>query len=228
MMRRFGVLVQRLALSLRVDGLGATLRQVWRHLFGAESRYVFVQLLKAPPTPLQLPVEMNGLVVRQMTARDREERRVARHEPPDMDRLALGVVATRHNQIVGAAWYTDTVTPAQPWYAATEPHVIRPALLDANLFVVPGEKAAGWAISKSATDALASTGVRSTVALVSVHNKRSILLLRLFGAKIVARLSVRRRFGYTTTVVEPTFADTDTAVRTPTNESTRARDQITP
>ncbi len=185
---------------------------MWLRLFGTEERYVFVQHLKQPDAPVELPIETNGVVVRQMTDRDRADIRIKRHEPHDNDPLAEAVVATRHDRIVGAAWYTDSVNAEQPWYRVVEPHLILPALFDANIFVVPGDKAAAWAISKYATDRVASTGVRSTVALVGAHNKRSILLLRLLGAKIVARISIRHRFGSTTTVVEPVATDRHAAV----------------
>lgn len=212
---------QRSLLSLQVDGLGPTIRRGWTRLFGTEDRYVFVQYLKPPAAPFELPIETNGVVVRQLSESDRADVRIKRHEPHDNDRLAEAVVATRHGQIVGAAWYTDSVNAGQPWYRAVEPHLILPALFDANIFVVPGDKAAAWAISKYATDRVASTGVRSTVALVGTHNKRSILLLRLLGAKIVARISVRHRFGSTTTVVEPVATDQHAAVsrKTPRTEA---------
>jgi hypothetical protein len=204
--------VRRLLLSLRVDGLRPTLQRIWAGLFGTEDRYVFVQYYTPPATPIVLPVEMNGVVVRRLTASDAQDLQIKWHEPRDVDRVAVAVVATRQGQIVGAAWYTDAVTPDQPWYQAVQPHLALPALSDANLFVVPGDKAAGWAISKIATDQVASRGVRSTVALVSTHNKRSIFLLRLLGAKIVARIRIRRWFGYTTTAVESVAADQDAAV----------------
>ena len=202
----------RFLLSLQADGLGPTISRLWTRLFGSEDRYVFVQYLKPPATPVEFPIETNGVVVRQLTESDRADIRIRRHEPHDVDRLAAAVVATRQGQIVGAAWYTDSVTAEQPWYRAVQPHLILPALFDANIFVVPGDKAAAWAISKHATDRVASTGVRTTVALVGTHNKRSILLLRLLGAKIVARIWVRHWCGYTTTVVAPVTADQNAAV----------------
>jgi hypothetical protein len=199
-------------LNLRVDGFVATIRRAWTHLFGTEHRYVFVQYMKPPSGQTALPVETNGIMVRRMTPHDLKDVRVRRHEPQEADRLTLGVVATRQGQIVGAAWYTDSVTPAQPWYPIVEPHLHPPAWFDANIFVVPGDKGAGWAISKNVTDAVALAGVRSTVALVGVDNKPSIFLLRLLGAKLVGRLSVRHRLGYTTTVVAPVTQDKDSAL----------------
>ena len=205
-------LLRRSLLSLRADGLRPTCATAWARVFSTQSRYVFVQPLKTPRVPVRLPVETNGLLVRQMTARDRSDVRVRWHEPSDVDRLALGLVATRSGHIVGAAWYTDSVTPAQPWYDVVEPYLIRPAWFDANLFVQAGEKGAAWAISKNAADVLASTGIGSTVAVVGSHNAPSILLLRLCGAKIVARMSVRRRFGHGTVVVEPVTEDRSAAL----------------
>ena len=198
------------------------MRRAWAHVFGTEHRYVFVQYMDPPSGQTALPVEMNGILVRQMTSDDLRDLRVRRHEPQDADRLALGVVATRQGQIVGAAWYTDSVSPAQPWYPIVEPHLRHPAWFDANTFVVPGDKGAAWAISKSATDAVALAGVRSTVALVGVDNKPSIFLLRLLGAKIVARMTVRRWLGYPTAVVEPVAEDRDAAIAAPAKAETRA------
>jgi hypothetical protein len=206
------VLLRRTLLSLQVDGLGPTMRRAWTYLFGTEHKYVFVQYMKTPATQVALPVEANGIVVRQMAERDLKDVRVRRHEPDDVDHLALGVVATRQEEIVGAAWYTDSVSPAQPWYPIVQPHLRHPAWFDANIFVIPGEKAAGWAISKNATDAVALAGVRSTVALVGVDNKPSIFLLRLLGARLVGRLSIRHRLGYSTTVVAPVTQDKDSAL----------------
>jgi hypothetical protein len=206
------VLLRRTLLSLQVDGLGATMRRAWTYLFGTEHKYVFVQYMKAPATQVALPVEANGIVVRQMAERDLKDVRVRRHEPHDVDRLALGVVATRQDEIVGAAWYTDSVSPAQPWYPIVQPHLRHPAWFDANIFVIPGEKGAAWAISKNATDAVALAGIRSTVALVGVDNKPSIFLLRLLGAKLVGRVSIHHRLGYTTTAVTPVMQDKDSAL----------------
>jgi len=200
-------LLGRSVLSLRVDGLGPSMRHAWARSFGTDCRYVFVQHLKPPLAPVTLPVEAKGVIVRQMTERDRDDPRVRRHEPRDDGPIALGVVATRNGQIVGASWYTDGVTPAQEWYRVVEPHLIRPAWYDANIFVVPGEKGAAWTLFKTATDVVASAGIRCTVALVGVQNAPSILQLRLLGAKVVARRTVRRRLGYRTSVVEPVTED---------------------
>ena len=203
---------ERFVLSVRVHGLASTVRRAWTHLFGTEDRCVFVQYHKPPSVPVELPVEVKGLIVRHMTEHDRRDAWVRRHEPDDIGCLAEAFVATRREQIVGAAWYTHSVTPAQPWYRAAEPHLVPPAWLDANLFVVPGDKGAAWAISKTAADYLGAAGIRSTVALVAAHNKRSILLLRLLGAKMVARISLRHWFGQTSAVVEPVAQDQHNAV----------------
>jgi hypothetical protein len=215
-------LLRRAVLSLRVEGLRPTIRYAWARVSSTEDRYLFVQHLKLPPVPVTLPVEVNGIVVRQMTAHDRDDLRVRRREPREADRLLLGVVGTRNGQIVGAAWYTDYVSPAQPWYRAVEPHLIQPALYDTNIFAVPGEKGAAWTIFKTATDVLATRGIRSTVAVVGVRNTPSILLLRLLGAKIAARMTVRRWLGYRIDVVEPVTEDKDTAIAAPTKAETRA------
>jgi hypothetical protein len=221
--RRPGAALSRLLLSLRVDGLAPTVKRAWTHLFGTEERYVFVQYLTPPAAPVEFPIETNGLVVRQMMESDLRDPRVKRHEPHEVDRLREAVVATRQGQIVGAAWYTDSVTAEQPWYRAVEPHLIRPAWFDANIFVVAGDKGAAWAISKHATDRVATQGVRCTVALVGARNKRSILLLRLLGAKMVAQMSVRHWFGRTTVAVEPIAKDQHAAVTTPGGRITGAQ-----
>ena len=210
----------RTLLSLQVDGLVATAKRVRTHMLGREERYVFVQHLEPPSKPVQLPVETQGVVIRQMTKEDRTDTRVRWYEPVDVHRLALGVVATREGRIAGAQWFTDSVTPDQPWYQAVEPHLIPPARFDANTFAVPGDRSVAWALVKTATDALATAGVRSTVALVGTENKRSIFLLRLSGAKIVARMQVRHLFGHRTTSVELVAEDKDTATRTAANNRT--------
>lgn len=200
-------LLLRWRLFVRVDGLRPTLARAWIRLFGSEDRYVFVQQLKAPAVPVTLPVEMNGMVVRQMTARDRDNLRLRRQEPREVDDLALGFVVTRDDQIVGAEWYTDSVHPGEEWYPVVEPHLIPPAWFDANMFVVSGEKGAAWALFKTATGVVATSGIGCTVALVGARNKPSIFLLRLFGAKIVGRIKIRYRFGRRISVVEPVTED---------------------
>src|SRR5207247_2492062 len=115
--------------------------------------------LQAPPTRVELPLEINGVVVRHMTESDLTNILLRRSQPRDLRRPAEAVVATRAGLIVGAAWYTSSVTPEQPWYHAVEPHLILPARATASFFVVPGDKAAAWAIARSATDQLASSGV---------------------------------------------------------------------
>jgi hypothetical protein len=205
--------LERVALSVQVDGLRSTLGRLWMHLVGTEDRCVFVQYFKPPAHPIELPVEVKGFVVRAMTEADRRDARVRRHEPAEVAQIAAGFVATRDERIVGAAWYTDSVNGEQPWYQVVQAHLAPPAWFDANIFVVAGEKGAAWAISKAAADSLGAAGIRSTVSVVGAHNKPSILLLRLLGAKMVARLSVQHRFGRTTTVVHA-VSDQDNAVTT--------------
>jgi hypothetical protein len=125
------------------------------------------------------------------------------------------MVATRQGRIVGAVWYTKSVAVEQPWHVAVEPHLVQPALLTSNIFIVPGDKAAAWALAKSATDQLAATGVRTIVGLVQSHNTPSILMSRLLGARMVARMSVRYWFGRAKAVVEPVTVDKDPAITTP-------------
>ena len=208
---------------LRADGSGTTFKRIWRRLFGQEHRYVFVRHLKPPATPVEFPIEVNGVVVRPMTEGDLTDPQVRQYQPRDLRHLTEAVVATRAGKIVGAAWYTG-VTPAQPWYAVIRPHLVTPACLTENIFIVPGDKAAAWAIAKGATDRLATTGVRTIVGLIGSHNKPSILMSRLLGSKMVAEISVRHRFGCGTTVVEPVTTDRDAAVTTSkdtTSEQTR-------
>jgi hypothetical protein len=200
-------LLLRLRLIARVDGLRPALVRAWSRLFGSEERYVFVQQLKPPAAPVTLPVETNGMIVRQMTARDRDNLPLRRQEPWEINDLALGFVITRDDQIIGAEWYTDSVRPGEEWYPVVEPHLLPPAWFDANMFVVPGEKGAAWALFKTATDVVATSGVRCTVALVGTRNKPSIFLLRLLGAKIVGRIKVRYRFGRKISVAEPVTED---------------------
>ncbi len=210
-------MLQRALLSLRVDGFGPSVRRAVSRCFGTEQACVFVRHLKPLPTAVTLPVETNGIVVRSMREDDLLDLRVKRYEPRDIARLSEAVVATRNGHIVGAAWYTDSVSAEQPWYRAVEPHLIRPARLTANIFVVPGDKGAAWAIAKSASERLATIGVRSIVGVVGAQNNRSILMSRLLGAKMVARMSVRHRFGRTTTVVEAVVDDRDAGVTVPDN-----------
>jgi hypothetical protein len=125
------------------------------------------------------------------------------------------MVATRQGRIVGAVWYTKSVAVEQPWYVAVEPHLVQPALLTSNIFVVPGDKAAAWVLAKSATDQLAATGIQTIVGLVESHNTPSVLMSRLLGARMVARMSVRYWFGCAKAVVEPVSVDKDPAITTP-------------
>jgi hypothetical protein len=211
------LLLRSLILSVRLDGPGATVKRIRAHLFTQEQRYVFVRHLQPPLTPVELPAETNGIVVRYMNDGDLADLHIRRYHPPHLRRPYEAMVAARAGQIVGAAWYTDAVTADQPWYRAVEPHLILPARLHENMFVRPGDKAAAWAIAKTATDRLATTGVRTIVGVIGSHNKPSILMSRLLGARMVAQLTVRHRFGRTTTVVEPVTSDRDAAITTPKN-----------
>jgi hypothetical protein len=211
---RAAALLSRAILSLRMDGLRLTLRRARTHLFGVEHYYVFVRHLEPPPEAVEFPIEANGIVVRAMTERDRADILIRRREPRAVQGPCEGMVATRDGRIVGAAWYADTVTAKQPWYRTAEPHLILPARLTASMFVVPGDKGAAWALTKSASDRLASAGVRSIVGLVGVGNARSVVMSRLLGAKMVARVSVRYRLGRRLTTVETVATDSDTGIAT--------------
>lgn len=198
--------------GLRIDGLGPTIRRARTHLFGEQRSYVFVRHPNPPSVPVEFPVETNGIAVRQMTERDRADARIRRYEPRDIQGPCEAMLATRGSQIVGAAWYTDAVTAEQPWYQAVEPHLIPPARFAANIFVVPGDQAAAWALAKSATDRLATMGVRTIVGLVGTQNTRSVLMSRLLGAKMVARVCVSYWFGRRTTTIEPVSTDNDAGI----------------
>ncbi len=207
------MLARSFILSLRTDGVRATLTLAWQRLHGDQDFYVFVRRLTPPATPVVLPVEANGVTLRRAQAADRRDLHVQRHEPRDARAAAGDVfVATRQGRVVGAAWYVDAVTPAQPWYEAVAPHVTAPARFTANIYVQPGEKGAAWALAKTASDVLAAGGVRSIVGMVGVANKPSILLTRMLGGRIVARLHMRHRWGRRTITVEPTGADRTPAV----------------
>ena len=208
------MLLRSLILSLRLDGPGATVKRIGAYLFGQEQRYVFVRHLRPPSTPVELPTETNGIAVRYMMGSDLANIHIRRYQPRNLRHPYEAVVAARAGQIVGAAWYTDAVTADQPWYRAVEPHLIPPARLHENMFVLPGDKAAAWALAKTATDRLATTGIRTIVGVIGSHNKPSILMSRLLGGRMVARMSVRRRFGHSTTVVEAVTNDRDAAVAT--------------
>ena len=198
------MLARSFLLSLRTDGLRPTLALVWRRLYATQEFYVFVRRLMPPATPVVLPADANGVTLRRAQTADRRDLQVRRHEPPDARGAAVDVfVAVRQDRIVGAAWYVDAVTPAQPWYAAVAPHVAAPARFTANIYVRPGEKGAAWALAKTASDVLAASGVRTIVGVVGTLNKPSILLTRMLGGRIVARLHMRHRWGRRTITVEP-------------------------
>ena len=208
------MLLRSLILSLRLDGPGATVKRIGAYLFAHEQRYVFVRHLRPPSTPVELPTETNGIAVRYMMGSDLANIHIRRYQPRNLRHPYEAVVAARAGQIVGAAWYTGAVTADQPWYRAIAPHLIPPARLHENMFVLPGDKAAAWALAKTATDRLATTGIRTIVGVIGSHNKPSILMSRLLGGRMVARMSVRRRFGHSTTVVEAVTNDRDAAVAT--------------
>ena len=201
------VLARSFLLSLRTDGLRPTLALAWRRLHGDQEFFVFVRRLTPPATPVVLPAETNGVTLRRAQAADRNDLQVQRHEPADVNGAAVDVfVAVRQNRIVGAAWYVDAVTPAQPWHDAVAPHLTAPARFTANIYVRPGEKGAGWALAKTASDVLAAAGVRTIVGMVGATNTPSILLTRMLGGRIVARLRMRHRWGRRTISVEPMAA----------------------
>ena len=198
------MLARSFLLSLRTDGLRPTLALAWHRLHGDQEFYVFVRPLTPPATPVALPAEANGVTLRRVQAADRRDLQVQRHEPPEARSAAVDVfVAVRHDRIVGAAWYVDVATAAQAWYDAVAPHLTAPARFTANIYVRPGEKGAAWALAKTASDVLAAAGVRTIVGMVGTANKPSILLTRMLGGRIVARLHMRHRWGRRTITVEP-------------------------
>jgi L-amino acid N-acyltransferase YncA len=206
--------VRSFLLSLRMDGLLATIQRGWNRLFGKEEWYVFVRHLQPPPRPVEFPIESKGVTVREMLENDLDQ--LARLLPFEMDRrplperrarmqerLAGGVVATRRGRIVGAAWFADAVTPEQPWYQVVEHHIIPPARLTTQIFVVPSEKGTAWTLAKQANDRLAEQGVRTIVGLIATDNKPSMLVSRMLGGKMAARKTDRYWFGRRTTATEP-------------------------
>jgi hypothetical protein len=205
--------VRSLLATVRTDGLRGAARRVWGGLFGIRHAYISVRVLRVPAVPVVLPGELNGVVVRNMTAADLEDDAVARHRPKGPHAVGDGIVATRDGRIVGAAWYTDTVTPERPWYVAVAPHLVPPARFTANMFVLAGDKGASFALGRLASDALASAGVRSLVGVILADNAPSIFVSRLLGAKLVATLTERRWLGrVTSAAVEPLPADADAAL----------------
>jgi hypothetical protein len=161
------------------------------------------------------PAEIKGALVRAMRPEDLDE--VARLIPFSLSRMPLAerragvarcwkdsAVALRGERIVGAVWYMDNVGPEQPFYSVIEPHIRRPARLTAGVFVVPGEKIGAWGLVHAASGRLAALGVRTTVSTVRADNKPSILMARIHGGALVARVSIHYRFGRRSTHVEPT------------------------
>jgi hypothetical protein len=205
------LVLRSLLFSVRMDGIGPTLKRVWVRLFGTEEWCIFVRPLTPPPTPLRLPVAADGLTVREMTAGDVEplarclpfdllRRPIAERRERLVERLADTVVATRDGRIVGATLYADPAE--QPWYDPVAHHIVPPARLTAGIFVVPDEKGAAWAMTKCAGDYLATLGVRTLTSAIRAHNTPAVLMARLAGARMVARRTVRHRFGRRTAVVE--------------------------
>lgn len=191
------VFAQSFFLSVRANGIVKTLRLIWTRIFGSYELYVFVRPLK-PSGPLEMPLETNGISIRRMHERDADD--VARLLPFELnrfplvqrrqrilDRLGDGIVATRSGRIVGAAWFLEDVAPTKRWYEIVKQHVVLPARMTTNLFVVSGEKNAGFAISKCAGDWLAAAGVRTIVSQIRADNKPSIIVARLLGGRLVAR-----------------------------------------
>jgi hypothetical protein len=197
------------------EGWAATLQRARNRLFGADERYVFVRHPKPPAQPLSLPTEQRGVVVRAATPADAADSHMRQHRPRDEQPVTDLFVATRDGQIVGAAWYTDVVTPSQPWYAAVAPHLELPAVFTANLFVVPGDKGASWALLKTANEALAQRGIRTIVGMISTHNSASILMARLLGARLCARVTIRYWCGLPRTSVAAVARDNDAALQRP-------------
>jgi hypothetical protein len=176
---------------------------------------VFVRRLTPPAKPVVLPAEANGVILRRLLPEDIRDLQVQRHEPAEARRArARGAavdafVALRRDKIVGAAWYVDAVTREQPWYGAVAPHVAAPARFAANMYVRPGEKGAAWALAKTASEILGALGVGVNVGMVSTTNRPSILLTRMLGGRVVARLRVRHRLGRRTVAVEAVGADAE-------------------
>lgn len=188
------------------------MRRTWHYLFGSDSRYVFVRAIHPSSQPVAPVLQHNDILVRPMEERDLADPIVRRYEPREVECLCEALVATRHGQIVGAAWYADAVTPQQPWYDVVEPFLEWPAWLGASIFVAPDAKGAGWALTQYANMRVAAAGVRTLVALVAPENKPSILRMRLQGGRVVGRLTTRRWFGRVTAFVEP-VSDSDAGIR---------------
>jgi hypothetical protein len=194
------------------EGWGPTLRRAATRLLGVDERYVFARHPAPPAAPLAMPVEQRGVVVRRATPADAGDATMRQHCPRDPHPLVEVFVATRDGRIVGAAWYTDGVVAAQPWYAAVLPHVESPAVFTANVFVAPGDRGASWALVKTADEALAQRGIRTIVGVISSHNKPSILMARLRGARLCARVRIRYCLGWPRVSVAAVTTDDDAAL----------------
>lgn len=208
-----GHLARALLLSLRGQGLRPTLRRIRHRLFGAESRYIFVRYLEAPDAAFALPASDKGITVRALCDRDASAFLVRRYTPREARVYPTqALVAANGDELVGAIWYTEAVAPEQPWFAVVEPHLRTPAVFTANLYIRSDAKGAAWALVKLGSDFLASKGIRTIVGDVSTTNRPSILMTRLLGGRIVARVDIRYWWGCRATTVAPVDADRDTAL----------------
>jgi hypothetical protein len=208
-----GLVLRSLRFCLKMDGWRGTFRRAWVRAFSADDWLVYVRYLEPPAAPAAFPVEANGVTLRAMTDADIDD--LARLLPFDLlrrplkerhERLAKHredvIVATRAGRIVGAALYADQVAE-QPWYTTIADQLVWPARLTYFVFVVPGEKAAAWVIAKhGAGGRLPSIGIRALVSQIRAGNRTAILMAQLTGAKLAARMSMRHRWGRTTTVIE--------------------------
>lgn len=199
-------LLRSFLLGLREEGVQRTADRAWTRLFGREEYVVFVRKLVAVDPPPVFPVEIKGAEVRAMRLEDIDE--VARLMPFSLSRMPISErrralqacwqdssVAWRGARIVGAVWYADSVGPTHPWYTLAVPYLRLPARLTTGVFVIPGEKIGSWALVHAASQRLATLGVRSTVSTVRSDNKPSMLMARMHGSELVARVCIEYRFG---------------------------------
>ncbi len=208
------LLLRSFLLALREEGPRLTAERIWTRLFGTEEYVVFIRPLEAAAEPFTLPVEIKGATVRPMREEDIDT--VARLMPFSLSRMPLAerraslargwresAVAQCGERLVGAVWYLDSVGPNQPFYAVAKPYIREPARLTAGMFVIPGEKVGSWAMVNAASQRLAALGVRCTVSAVRAGNKASMIMSRMHNGTLVARVSIRYRFGRRTTHAEP-------------------------
>lgn len=195
-----------LLLSYQTAGLRGTLRHASRRLFGREDVFVLLRYLSPVTRAVELPVEVNGFLVRRMSEVDLD--RVAQLIPSDLTLRSFAVrrrmlrqcleesfVVIREGNIVGASWYTAAVNRRQPWYRLLEGDLISPLRLNVGIFVIPGAKGAAWTLARTASDVLAARGVRTVVGVVRARNQSSLVLSRLLGSRVVARQATRYFFG---------------------------------